>query len=115
MFTLHKTMKAKGTKDIQMDENLTWRLPWHRVNNVSWSTKYCVMAHQKEVGLTQKVGGCGNRFNRHWLPRISYCLGVVPKLEHMLWSLNMVHFHSPINLRAHQLNSIPTTRPSSDF
>ena len=26
-----------------------------------------------------------------------------PKQEHMLWSLNMVHFHFTLNLRAHQL------------
>ena len=71
------------------------------VNNVSWSTKYCVMAHQKVVGLTQQ--GRGLRQSIPLAPEnimLSWC---GPKLEHILRSLNEVAFQSPINLRTYQL------------
>lgn len=60
---------------------------------------HCVRS-TKERWISNKTRGCGNQLNSNRLLEILYYQGGD---KHMLGSLNMVHFHLRLSLRAHGL------------
>lgn len=61
--------------------------------------------HHEKVGPTQ-TRDRGSSLCCHWLLQILYLLPWWgPKLQHMFQSLNMVHFHFPLNLRSQKLQN----------